>query len=88
MKKVFLILIGLLPMLAWAVTASGVYPNSGTTDARRDQNMDIGLQPSPPVPQEQQEENLSGPKKKDDFVQGPYDKKGNYRYVPEVKEEK
>jgi hypothetical protein len=29
----------------------------------------------------------SGPKKKkDEFVQGPYDKNGEYRYIPKIRE--
>ena len=85
MKTLFLFLITLLPILAQAIPDNSVYPNSGTTDAPRDENTDITVMPSAPVPQKQEEKREEV--KEDEFKAGPYDKKGNYRYTPEIRTE-
>lgn len=89
MKLLFVLFFGLIPVMTCAVPEPSVYPNSGTTDARRFEN--TGISPSTSVPvqemQEAQIDNNSRSKKsKDDFLKGPYDKDGVYRYVPEVRE--
>lgn len=86
MKRLFIIFLGLLPSIALGVPEASVYPNSGTTDARRDENTEISPATAPPKesPVPQKEEEVV--EKKDDFIKGPYDKDGNYRYIPEVRE--
>ncbi len=82
MKTLFIIWVVLLPVLAQAVPDNSVYPNSGTTDARRDENEAVGPVQSP-VPQNQDEQREEA--KEDEFKEGPYDKKGNYRYTPQIR---
>jgi hypothetical protein len=84
LKTLFIILVGFLPILAQAVPDNSVYPNSGTTDARRDENEVVGPVQSP-VSEDQKEQREEA--KEDEFKEGPYDKKGNYRYTPEIKTE-
>jgi hypothetical protein len=44
--------------------------------------------PKAPVPQKQQEKvKVAEPKKPERYIQGPYDRKGNYRYTPAVRKE-
>jgi hypothetical protein len=90
LKKVLIILLGVLPMLSMAVPEASVYPNSGTTDAKRDDNSAIDPFPSAPIPPgaQEEEENPLPENKGEDFISGPYDKEGNYLFVPKVKEEK
>jgi hypothetical protein len=74
------------PLVVQAVPGKDVYPNSGPTDARVDENTDITPATAPAQEQEADEKNERPIKKDDDFVKGPYDKDGFYRYVPEVRE--
>ena len=91
MNTFFLIFFGLLPAIAMAVSEPSVYPNSGATDAIRNENMGIGAF-SNPAPEDLESKKYlddadSGPKKKkDEFVQGPYDQNGEYRYIPKIRE--
>lgn len=96
MNGLFLMIFGLLPAIAHAVPGRDVYPNSGPTDARVDENTDISPatmpsetdSPEAHEPQREEEDaKTERPiKKDDDFLKGPYDKNGNYRYIPEVRE--
>ena len=90
MNTFFLVFFGLLPAIAIAVPEPSVYPNSGPTDAIRNENTGIGSFSNPgpeDVDSKKYRETMDlTPKKKDDeFVQGPYDKNGNYRYIPEIR---
>lgn len=91
MKKLGLTLLCFIPLIAGAVPDRGVYPSSGTTDAKVDENTDIGGFSASPidqgtgqVPQEQEDESELKDKN-EEFIEGPYDKKGNYRYIPEIR---
>ena len=87
MKTLFLFLIALLPILAQAIPDNSVYSNSGSTDAPKDGNTDISVMPTAPMPVPQNQEEQREEIKKDEFKEGPYDKKGNYRYTPEIRSE-
>lgn len=77
----------LLPMMASAAPEGSVYPNSGSTDARTDEITNISTATSPINPQREEEKPLNEPKKKsDELMKGPYDHKGIYHYIPEVRE--
>ena len=91
MNTFFLIFFGLLPAIAMAVSEPLVYPNSGDTDAIRNENTGIDSFSNPAPEDVESKKYLDdidlGPKKKiDEFVQGPYDKNGEYRYIPEIRE--
>lgn len=92
MKIFFIVFLGLLPAMASAVPERSVYPNSGPTDARKDENTDIRTSSQPAQEEQEEPEETEGiknsrpQKAKDDFLKGPYDQDGNYRYVPEVRE--
>jgi hypothetical protein len=91
MNTFFLIFFGLLPAIAMAVSEPLVYPNSGDTDAIRNENTGIDSFSNPAPEDVESYKHLddigSGPKKKnDEFVQGPYDKNGEYRYIPKIRE--
>lgn len=70
--------------MAQAVPNLQVYPNSGPTDARVDEITDIdgfsGYKRGTDKVQKQEV-------KPDPFELGPYDSKGNYQYIPKIKEE-
>lgn len=84
--KVFYALL-LFPLLSFAVPENEVHPNSGPTDARTDQNTDIGQPSASPInqgtgtvqgnTQEMQERPGEDPNA---MEVGPYDRDGNYIY--------
>lgn len=84
--KVFYALL-LVPLYSFAVPENKVYPNSGATDAKMDQETNIigpsaapfsqGTDVVPAPPQEQQERAVDP----DAIGVGPYDKDGNYMHV-------
>ncbi len=87
MRKCFYLSLCLFPLLAWAVPQN-TSPSSGPTDAKRDQNTDIGNISASPINQgagiqKQQAEEGEGSKKEElekNFKPGPYDRNGQYLF--------
>jgi hypothetical protein len=90
MKGWILILLGIWPTVVLGVTGRSVYPNSGPTNARRFEHTGISPSIAPIEPKraqrEEETETLNRPETEDEFIKGPYDQDGNYRYIPEVRE--
>jgi len=91
MKGLFLVLFWFVSVVSQAVPERSVYPNSGPTDAKIDENTNIDAfssssSTSPNQNSQDQQEENSMTKKKDEFEPGPYDKDGTYRYIPKIRQ--